>query len=84
MAGYESEQPYDPAALDELLDERVRALGGQAIRWRVERLGELLGQSTGERTLTFHLSDGNLRRTELGHRPIGNQELEHLAIRPHA
>jgi hypothetical protein len=79
MGDYESEQPYDPAALDELLEQRVRALGAEPIRWRVERIAELLGQATGERTLTFHLSDGNLRRTELGHRPIGNQELEQLA-----
>ena len=78
-SAYESELPYDPVALDELLDQRVRALGAGPIRWRVERLAELLGQATGERTLTFHLSNGHLRRTELGHRPIRNDELEQLA-----
>jgi hypothetical protein len=76
---YESELPYDVDALEELLDERLRATGISPIRWRVERLAEKLGQGTGERSMTFHLSDGSLRRTELGHRPIGNQELEQLA-----
>jgi hypothetical protein len=45
----------------------------------VAYLAERLGLDDGERQMRFELSGGNLRRTRLGHEPIGNSELEWLA-----
>jgi hypothetical protein len=62
------------------LTEEVRAsLAGQGVRPLVEFIAELLGCDDGERQLRFELSNGNLRRTRLGHEPVGNTELEWLA-----
>lgn len=45
----------------------------------VEYLGGRLRLAAGERQVRFEFSDGHLRRTRIGHEPIGNQELEELA-----
>ena len=89
---FPSELPYDPHALAELLAERVRALTDEQVvevlrpllnERRVEPLIEYVGERLrldGQvQNATFHFTDGGLRNTELGHRSIGNVELEELA-----
>jgi hypothetical protein len=62
-----------------LPDELRSALTGHGIRSLVEYLAERLDCDDGERQMRFELSNGSLRRTRLGHEPIGNTELEWLA-----
>ena len=61
------------------LSEELRAtLALQGLRPLIEYVAQRLGYDDGERRLHFELSNGNLRRTRLGHEPIGNDELEWL------
>jgi hypothetical protein len=62
-----------------LPDELRAALASQGIRPLVEYLATRLGCDDGHRRIGFEFENGNLRRTRLGHDPIGNTELEWLA-----
>ncbi len=81
----------DEALVEELL-ERTRSfsdrqlvdllrplLAPRPLQPLIEYVAERMHHDTGERELTFHLSDGNLRRSGFKGHPVGNQELEHLA-----
>ena len=92
-SSFPSELPYDPADLVDLLADRVRHLSDENLvealapvldRRPVKPLVEYVARrctrgSEQQLELTFHLSERRLRSTHVGHKAIGNQELEELA-----
>jgi hypothetical protein len=68
-----------PLPSDQVLDTLRPILNDHAIEPLIEYIGERLHKDEGEQDLTFHLSWGHLRRTEFGHKSVGNEELEKLA-----
>lgn len=64
---------------DAMLEALRPLLDHRSVRPLVDYVAQRLGVAGGERQITFEFSAGRLRRTQLGHGPIGNDELEQLA-----